>query len=199
MAPRRARRAASTAVAWSRAILLGLLAATGEFAYIMLSTPYKGVALLPRRRTSGYYQARRQLERAGFVRRSPRSRQRYVLTRRGKARAVEHLLRYATTLPVTRWDGKWRVVIFDVSERRRSARDFLRRQLAAMGFRQLHRSVWVGVTDPPPMFRALLAESGLLSSSRSLLVEAMDYDRDLRQQFGLLRGTRTARGGRHPS
>ena len=42
-----------------------------------------------------------------------------------------------------RWDRKWRIVIFDVKETRRSDRDKLRRQLVNLGFYKLQNSVWV--------------------------------------------------------
>ncbi len=42
-----------------------------------------------------------------------------------------------------RWDGKWRIVIFDIRERFRSVRDHLRLELREAGFVQLQKSVWV--------------------------------------------------------
>lgn len=40
------------------------------------------------------------------------------------------------------WDGKWRLVIFDVPEKRRAARDILRRKLKDWGFVHFQQSVW---------------------------------------------------------
>lgn len=42
-----------------------------------------------------------------------------------------------------RWDGKWRIVIFDIPEKKRLARDVLRNKLKELGFYQLQRSVFV--------------------------------------------------------
>src|SRR3989338_7917948 len=42
-----------------------------------------------------------------------------------------------------RWDGKFRMVIFDIKEKRRHHRDSLRRTLEQIGFYPLQRSVWV--------------------------------------------------------
>jgi len=42
-----------------------------------------------------------------------------------------------------KWDGLWRIVIFDIPEQKRSARDALRRVIKHLGFVQLQRSVWV--------------------------------------------------------
>lgn len=42
-----------------------------------------------------------------------------------------------------KWDKKWRVVIFDISEKDRKSRDFLRRELKELGFGMLQESVWI--------------------------------------------------------
>jgi len=41
------------------------------------------------------------------------------------------------------WDGKWRMVIFDIKERQRKRRDELRLLLESAGFIKLQQSVWV--------------------------------------------------------
>ncbi len=48
------------------------------------------------------------------------------------------------TLPLPKnWDGKWRLVIFDIPEKRKRERHAFRRRLADLGFFQLQKSVWV--------------------------------------------------------
>lgn len=42
-----------------------------------------------------------------------------------------------------RWDGKWRLVIFDIPEKKVAARRALRNHLRKLGFVQLQRSVWI--------------------------------------------------------
>lgn len=41
------------------------------------------------------------------------------------------------------WDKKWRVVIFDIPERKRGQRDVLREKLRDLGFGMLQESVWI--------------------------------------------------------
>lgn len=57
------------------------------------------------------------------------------------------LLKYRfDTLVIPRpkeWDGKWRVVIFDIPEAKKHAREVLRKKLKELGFYQLQRSVFV--------------------------------------------------------
>jgi DNA-binding transcriptional regulator PaaX len=45
------------------------------------------------------------------------------------------------------WDGWWRVVIFDIPEKNRDARDFLRAKLKEVGFFKLQKSVLVTPWD----------------------------------------------------
>lgn len=45
------------------------------------------------------------------------------------------------------WDGKWRLVMFDIPETERSSRDKLRRNLNKMGMGILQASVWITPRD----------------------------------------------------
>ena len=41
------------------------------------------------------------------------------------------------------WDKKWRLVIFDIPEKKKPAREALREKLKDLGFAKLQDSVWV--------------------------------------------------------
>ena len=45
------------------------------------------------------------------------------------------------------WDGKWRIVIFDIPENKRVIRNLFRRNLKKWGFKPLQKSVWVCKKD----------------------------------------------------
>lgn len=59
-----------------------------------------------------------------------------------------------------KWDGKWRVVIFDIPEKKRKRRDDLRDQIKGLGFGMLQESVWI---SPFPIEEELVE---LFSSSK---------------------------------
>lgn len=42
-----------------------------------------------------------------------------------------------------KWDGKWRIVMFDIPEQKRLVRDLFRRNLKKWGFLPIQKSVWV--------------------------------------------------------
>lgn len=60
-----------------------------------------------------------------------------------------------------KWDGKWRIVIWDVPEKRRVARDLLRYKLKWLGFKQLQKSVWVTKKNCTQALRDFIKKLGI--------------------------------------
>lgn len=84
------------------------------------------------------------------------------------------------------WDGKWRVLIFDINERRRRVRDQLRRLLGGAGFVRIQDSVWVypyACDGFISLVRAHL-KSGV-GEVRFFVAEAIESDKALREHFRL--------------
>lgn len=67
----------------------------------------------------------------------------FLLTEKGVRQLDLYRMRDKAQERPEKWDGKWRIVMFDVFEKRRKARDLLRRELASFGFRRLQNSVWI--------------------------------------------------------
>ena len=59
------------------------------------------------------------------------------------------------------WDGKWRVVIFDIPEQKRRVRDLFRRKLKHWGFKNWQQSVWVTKRDITDKLRNSIKELGI--------------------------------------
>lgn len=76
--------------------------------------------------------------------------------------------RLATHLPLKKYKTEKSkgliIVAFDVKEKERHRRDWLRSILANAGFQMLQKSLWVGKIKLPPEFITDLRASGLLSS-----------------------------------
>lgn len=83
------------------------------------------------------------------------------------------------------WDGTWRLVIFDVPEKYRYQRDYLRDLLKGLGFFQLQKSTWITPYPIPEFFASLLEEERIIAYARILHVDEIDYDKDLREHFQL--------------
>lgn len=59
------------------------------------------------------------------------------------------------------WDGKWRVVVWDIPEKRRAARDLLRYKLKWLGFKQLQKSVWITKKNCTLILRNYVKQLGI--------------------------------------
>ncbi|OHB18993.1 MAG: hypothetical protein A2854_02475 [Parcubacteria group bacterium RIFCSPHIGHO2_01_FULL_56_18] len=111
---------------------------------------------------------------------------RVLLTEKGRKRVEEiEFGEYAIPEPAF-WDGKWRVLIFDIVERRRRVRDQLRRLLQGAGFVRVQDSVWI-YPYPCDEFVSLVRahlKSGV-GEVRSFVAEALESDKTLREHFRL--------------
>lgn len=65
------------------------------------------------------------------------------LTEKGKIKAIEYSLLRKLKIKNKKWDGKWRMLIFDVPERQRNGRNALRWKIKRLGFYELQKSVFV--------------------------------------------------------
>ena len=104
------------------------------------------------------------------------------LTKKGQ---LEVLLAKAKMPREKNWDGKWRLIIFDIPENAKHHRDQLRDLLKKNDFRKLQASVYV---NPYALNREAvqyLQETGLNEFIRILKVEEMDNDKDLKKKFNL--------------
>lgn len=65
------------------------------------------------------------------------------ITEAGKRRLLNYQLDTLSIPKPEVWDGKWRLVLFDIPEKMRAGRDSLRDRLKSLGFLQLQRSAFV--------------------------------------------------------
>ena len=85
----------------------------------------------------------------------------FALTEEGEREAEKIRLKLEMTKSKP-WDGKWRIIIFDVPEKLRGKRDLLRQELIGFGFKQLQKSVWAYPYKLPQEFRDFWKEAGIL-------------------------------------
>ena len=84
-----------------------------------------------------------------------------------------------------KWDYKWRIVIFDIWERRRSVRDRLRTLLQRNGFIKIQNSVWVYPYDCEELVVFLRTNLRLGKGILYIVAEEVENDGTLRKHFGL--------------
>ena len=84
----------------------------------------------------------------------------FELTEEGEREVEKIQSRFQKTKSKS-WDGKWRIIIFDIPEKLRGKRDLLRRELVGFGFRQLQESVWAYPYPLPQEFRDIWKDTGI--------------------------------------
>lgn len=81
--------------------------------------------------------------------------------------------------PEGRWDGKWYVVIFDIPEGIKNARNLLRRKLRDLGFGQLQKSVFISSYNSLAIINDLAKRNEMDKYLRTMIVEKIDNDKEL--------------------
>ncbi len=108
-----------------------------------------------------------------------------LLTAKGEKALSYYRLRKLNHTKPKHWDGKWRVVAFDVWETRRSIRDIFRKILKNFGFVKLQASLWIYPYDCEEFIGLLRTHFHLFSAIQYMVVERIDNDYKLRKHFGL--------------
>lgn len=90
----------------------------------------------------------------------------------------------AISIPL-KWDGKWRMILFDVPEGKKSARNALSLTLRSMGFWKLQDSVWVHPYDCEREVTTLRHALNLSDHVRLIVAESLEGDQPLREHFHL--------------
>lgn len=106
---------------------------------------------------ASFAQALRRLRQKGFVEFINEKEILIKLTDEGRARALwEKVSRDSKA-----WDGKWRIVAFDIPQSHYLIRDLFRRRLKEFSFMQLQKSVWVSKIDCTDLLRMYVINLGI--------------------------------------
>lgn len=65
------------------------------------------------------------------------------ITEKGKKKFLSYNFETMTVLIPKKWDGKWRIVGFDIPEKKKQAREALRNKMRELGFMTLQKSLFV--------------------------------------------------------
>jgi len=109
---------------------------------------------------------------------------RIALTAEGKKRAGKYQIDDLAVKRPKRWDGKWRVIIFDIPTTSNVIRDVFRRKLKELGFYSLQKSIWV---YPFPCKKEIILLRSFLGTTtyqiRFMEVNSIENDSFLRKRF----------------
>lgn len=108
----------------------------------------------------------------------------YVLTDKGKFKALTYKFR-EMKITEKEWDGKWRVVIFDIPEKLKSGRNALREKLKNLGFCELQKSVFVFPYECRNEIDFIVEFFNLRKYARYGVLDFIDNNIHLKQIFNL--------------
>jgi DNA-binding transcriptional regulator PaaX len=85
-----------------------------------------------------------------------------------------------------RWDGKWRIVMFDIAQLKKLYREVLRGKLKELGFQLFQKSVWIIPYDCKDEIDLLKTFFGLTNKEIKLIIaEDIDNDSEWKNKFRL--------------
>lgn len=151
-----------------------------------LETPYGWI-----RRASGvpyrrYYNTAYHLRKRGLVKISNQKGKKFIqLTEKGKLEAL--FMKATLAVRPSFWDGKWRIIFFDIPETSRNTRNKIRRLLKRIGFVKLQLSVFISPYALNREAVEYLKEQHFLDYIRIARIDDLDDDKALREHFKLRR------------
>ena len=85
-----------------------------------------------------------------------------------------------------KWDRKWRVIISDIPEKKKKIREQMRYIFNQAGLRNIQDSVWVYPYDCEDILTLLKTDLGVGKNILYLIVDELENDKYLREEFGLI-------------
>lgn len=135
-------------------------------------------------RQNTVYQTLRRAEKDGFVKKKIIDEQIYIaLTKFGreKLEQIRSKPNFDVETKNKEWDGRYRLVFFDIPEKNRVIRDLLRSKLRELGFIGWQKSVWVGREDVLSELREFFEKIGL--QDYVLVIETQDLGNNKLEYF----------------
>ncbi len=111
-----------------------------------------------------------------------------VLTPQGKKRARYYAMKRISARVIARpkhWDGKWRIIMFDIATEERTKRNAFRSLIQRLGAAMLQKSVWIHPFDCAREVEELKSFFGLSSRQVRVIVGDIGDDREFRKLFKL--------------
>lgn len=107
-----------------------------------------------------------------------------VLTDKGKLRALTYSFD-KIKIENKKWDGKWRLIGFDVPEKVRWGRDALRDKIKKLGFYEFQKSVFVYPYNCKDEIDFIIEFFGIRKYVRFGVLESVDNEKHLKEIFKL--------------
>lgn len=108
-----------------------------------------------------------------------------VLTPKGKQEVEKYLLGDLKIKTPKQWDKKWRIVSFDVKNKRTPLRNLLRYHLKRLGFVQYQKSIWIYPYECEEVIIMLKSYFKFGKEVMYVVADRVENDKHLRAEFDL--------------
>lgn len=108
----------------------------------------------------------------------------FAITRKGVGRLARVNVDQITIKRVP-WDGRWRLLIFDIPEEKEPIREYFRRRLKGIGFYHFQRSVFIIPYPCEKEIDAICEELQIESDVHLITTDRFEGDEDLKKFFQL--------------
>lgn len=109
----------------------------------------------------------------------------FKITNKGKLYLLKNTSYKNSKKKKEKWDGKWRVLIFDIPEHLRFIRDQIRATLVFIGFKRLQDSVWIYPYNCEDLVTLLKADLEIGKDLLYMIVDTLEDDEQIRDHFNL--------------
>lgn len=168
-------------------ILLGLIGAAGMVTLALLAPNAIQVLRILKKNNRHYRSPKyinetvQRLSRKGWIYFEGN---RMRLTKKGEVALLKYQMR-EKVIEGGIWDGKWRMVIFDIKEKKKGLRNKVREDLKSFGFLRLQDSVWVYPYECEEVVALLKASVKIGWEVLYVVSEKIEGDARLKKMFNL--------------
>lgn len=128
----------------------------------------------------------KRFKRQGFVTYSEKNGKSIVkITDKGKTEILKFSIDKLEIKRPQRWDGRWRIVVFDILKKKKLAREILRRKLKELGFYPYQKSVFVFPFPCEKEIRFLREVLEVPDEVKIMVARAIENEKELRKIFRL--------------
>jgi len=141
--------------------------------------PYKGFGKSFKKYRGSFYRAIEDALERGYLEEIEIEGERYLKTTpKGRLKLFKKKL-------FRKWDGLWRIIAFDIDEKRRKTRDLFRVKLRDLGCKPIQKSVWITPRDISFELQELLLILNLEDNVDYFISKAVTNDSQYREMFNI--------------
>ena len=108
------------------------------------------------------------------------------ITNNGKKKLLKYKLSELSINKPKKWDKKWRIVIFDIPEKKKIARETLRQKFHKLGLYKIQNSVWAHPYDISEIIEYLMIIYEIKPCVKIIIADSISEDKQIKKHFKLI-------------